>query len=282
MNPHFLPNAPLSTVAFAARVYLACYVAWWLFGATAAIANLRKNGWRALVLFCSAILMLFLPGIKNSLLLGAFFRPYKLDAYILWLDGSLGFQPSFLVARFFSSHPWLTTIEALVYMLMPHAILAVLAVYLWRASKTETWRMLRVALLNLVGAVPFYWLFPVCGPGYAFAGFPHTMPSHLQEVLSVAQLPNAIPSLHFSSALLIARFLWPWTGLRWFGIAFVVATAAATLGLGEHYAFDLVVAVPYTLGVYWLGARQWLSRSANAPSASDRRRHRVLLPAGPA
>lgn len=269
MNSHLIPNAPPSTVALSVQVYFVFYFAWLLLGITAAIGNFRKNGRRALVLLLSAGLMFFLPAIKNRLLLGTFFRPHKLDAYILRIDGLIGFQPSFLLGRFFRSHPWLTMFEAVVYMLMPHAILAVLAVYLWRASNAETWHMLRVALLNLVGAVPFYCLFPVCGPGYAFAGFPLTVPSHAHGVMDIAQLPNSIPSLHFSSALLIAWFLRRWIGLRWLGIAFVVATLAATLGLGEHYAFDLLTALPYTLGVYWLGTRLWCIRPVEQRSCVE-------------
>jgi hypothetical protein len=261
MNPHLMPNAPMSAVVLASRVYFLCYFAWWLLSMAAAASSFRKNGWRALVLLSSAVLMFFLPVMKNTLLLGVLFRPHKLDASVLWLDGLLGFQPSFLVGRFFSAHPLLTVIEAVVYMLMPHAILAALAVYLWLASSTEIWRMARVAVLNLVGVVPFYYLFPVCGPGYAFLGFPHTVPSDVHGAMTIPQLPNGIPSLHFSSALLVAWFLWPWAGLRWLAIAFVIATAAATLGLGEHYVFDLLVALPYTLGVYWVGTRQWHPRS---------------------
>jgi hypothetical protein len=262
MNPHFLPNAPPSSVVLSIQACLAFYFVWLFLSIAAAIRDVRRNGRRTLVLLLAACLMLFLPTLKNKILLGVLFRPNKLDAYILRIDGLLGFQPSFLLGRFFSAHPWLMTFEAVVYMFMPHAILAVLAIYLWWASGAETWRMGRVALLNLLGAVPFYCLLPACGPGYAFPGFPIDLPSHPGGIMSIAEVPNAIPSLHFSSALLIAWFLRRWAGLRWLGIAFLIATAAATLGLGEHYVFDLLAAVPYALGVYWLGTREWLSRSA--------------------
>jgi hypothetical protein len=32
----------------------------------------------------------------------------------------------------------------------------------------------------------------------------------------------------------------------------VPLTAVATLGSGEHYGLDLVFAVPYAVGMYWL------------------------------
>jgi hypothetical protein len=38
-------------------------------------------------------------------------------------------------------------------------------------------------------------------------------------------------------------------------LLYLMATALATLGFGEHYLFDLVIAVPYTVGVVSLARR---------------------------
>ena len=43
-------------------------------------------------------------------------------------------------------------------------------------------------------------------------------------------------------------FLWHWRLGKVIGIVFLVLTVVATLGSGEHYAFDLICAVPYTWG----------------------------------
>jgi hypothetical protein len=45
-------------------------------------------------------------------------------------------------------------------------------------------------------------------------------------------------------------------GTTWarLGLAFVFVTAFATLGLGEHYLIDLIVAVPFTVSVYALSS----------------------------
>jgi len=40
---------------------------------------------------------------------------------------------------------------------------------------------------------------------------------------------------------------------RWIGGAFLFLTAAATMGLGEHYFFDLVASLPYAVMVYKTG-----------------------------
>lgn len=57
-----------------------------------------------------------------------------------------------------------------------------------------------------------------------------------------------MPSLHFAWVLML---LWWTRGQRaWLRISaasFLILTALATLGLGEHYVLDLVVAVPFTV-----------------------------------
>jgi hypothetical protein len=94
---------------------------------------------------------------------------------------------------------------------------------------------------------------PAVGPAHAFAGYPYTVPGAAAPADGAR---NAFPSLHMSWAILMllhARKGWP----RWLGIAFVVMTVAATLGLGEHYCVDLLAAVPFTLGIDWLVRASW-------------------------
>src|SRR5262249_35207453 len=61
---------------------------------------------------------------------------------------------------------------------------------------------------------------------------------------------NAMPSLHMGWALLS---WWYCRGLSWWSksvaLAFLVFTFLATLGTGEHYLIDLVVAFPFALMV---------------------------------
>ena len=104
-------------------------------------------------------------------------------------------------------------------------------------------------------------VFPVTGPRYAFpAYFPGTEPPysvlsslHLQRIPVDWLIPrNGVPSLHFTWALLIwwnTRSLPRWA--RAIALAFVLATAFDTLATGEHYLFDLIAALPFSL---WMQA----------------------------
>ena len=98
-----------------------------------------------------------------------------------------------------------------------------------------------------------YAVCPATGPIYAFReGFPSRPPSASNLSLTLLAVPgavrNALPSLHFSTALLV---FWNTLGMRKaLRIAsglFLAGTGFAILALGEHYAIDMVVAVPFCL-----------------------------------
>lgn len=181
-------------------------------------------------------------------------RPYKLDLYVYWIDNLLGFQPSFALGRIVMGHLPMMILLTLSYELMPVAILAIFGAYLWLRSEVEALSMVPVFILNLALSVPFYLLFPVCGPAYAFPGFP-ALPGGpvVPHSILLNAPPNGVPSIHFSTALLI---LWYGRRLpfgRWIGGTYLVLTAAATMASGEHYLFDLLAGVPYAVMIYTLG-----------------------------
>src|SRR5438552_15151669 len=64
----------------------------------------------------------------------------------------------------------------------------------------------------------------------------------------VVGAPNAMPSLHMAWVLLV---WWYSRGLSWWergvAFAFLVFTVLATLGTGEHFLVDLVVAFPFAV-----------------------------------
>jgi len=97
---------------------------------------------------------------------------------------------------------------------------------------------------------------PAMGPLYAFPSqFPDHLPASVSlDAFSSTGVNNAMPSMHMSWALLV------WFGALELGAAaiglataVVGFTALATVGFGEHYLIDLVVALPVvaaTVGLY--------------------------------
>jgi hypothetical protein len=101
----------------------------------------------------------------------------------------------------------------------------------------------------------FYNLFPASGPRNLFrSNFPfHPFPIADLPRLALAPLAmpgprNAMPSLHLAWTLLA---WWYSRGLSWMeravAFAFLALTAFATMGTGEHFFVDLVVAFPFAL-----------------------------------
>jgi hypothetical protein len=205
-----------------------------------------------------AAVALVLPGIGMAYALNCAvnaLRPYKLDPYIFRLDGLLGCEPSFLAGQVVKALPHAAQVAlAMAYSLMPIEMVLLYWVYAWRFPG-ECRTLARVLIANLALAAPLYFLVPVAGPFYAFPGFPNLPPPLIPHPLRLHALPNGVPSVHFSTALLCAWYARRLAWGRWIGLLYVLATAAATMGFGEHYFFDLVAAVPYAAAIVRLEAR---------------------------
>lgn len=171
-------------------------------------------------------------------------RTARYDLYVYGLSCSFGY-PSFALGRVLLPHRWLSLILEMHYAALEVIITAVyLLYYVWYPSEKGV--VARSMIFSLVGALPIYYLFPVSGPRYAFAGFPRCPGPVTPHIINLTAVPNGVPSNHMSLALLCAAFLWRFRCGRAIGILFVVMTVVETLGFGEHYIFDLLVAVPYS------------------------------------
>ena len=184
-------------------------------------------------------------------------RPLKWDYYLFNLDGLLGFQPTFEIGRILSRHEWLAVAAQVGYNLLAAAILLLFGIYLWCRSQQEMVIFARTMILNLFAAVPLYFLFPAIGPHFAFPDFP-TFPSAVPVALVNMQgIINCMPSVHFSTALLIVWFSRKWRiGLICAAI-YAVIIVIATLGLGLHWATDLVGGGIYAVAIYKIGSLDW-------------------------
>ncbi len=181
-------------------------------------------------------------------------HPKVLDLYLYSFDASLGLQLPFLVGQRFVLWPWLGRVSALFYIGLPIPIALVYAGRLLRLREKALPSFVALLATGPVGVL-FYNLFPALGPVHLFL---QMFPWHPLLTRSVSRLlvvpvalpgaPNAMPSLHMGWALLA---WWYSRGLSWAerGVvfAFLIFTVLATLGTGEHYFVDLVVAFPFAL-----------------------------------
>src|ERR1700682_3241526 len=181
-------------------------------------------------------------------------HPKVLDGYLFSFDSSLGIQIPFIMGQAFSTWPWLRLVGILFYIGLPIPIALIYAGQLLRVREKAIPAMVAFLATGPVGVI-FYNLFPALGPAHLFGqGFPWhplTMAQSarlLAEPLAIAGPPNAIPSLHMAWVLLV---WWYSRGLSWWeraiALVFLFFTVLATLGTGEHYFVDLIVAFPFAL-----------------------------------
>ncbi len=242
------------------------------------LASLLLLGWRAwvstgedririLALLLPAILVvLFIPLTKDFHRIGIQLNPDPVDDLLYAADDSLGVQLSFEVGRLFEAVPLLDRLSNFVYSTLPLPFVVVLIMQ-WRSQRPSNgnifWDFQILAVLGFV----VYMLFPAVGPGVVFPDvFPHAPPSAAEVLGEWGTNPgkwggdwsdvarNCVPSLHTAWALMLwwhAQSLAGWVrGLTGYYLAF---TVLATLGSGAHYAFDLILAVPFALVVRAIG-----------------------------
>jgi PAP2 superfamily len=188
-------------------------------------------------------------------------HPKTLDLYLLSFDYSLRAEIVFAAGRIYWQHPWIHNASLLAYVGLAIPISLVYAGRLVRFGREALPAMLAFLITGPVGIL-FYNLFPACGPhalfqqGFPFHPFPMAVAPRLHlEAMVVAGPRNAIPSLHMAWVLLA---WWYSRGLSWFErlivLAFLLLTIFSTLGTGEHWFVDLIVAFPFALFIQAIAA----------------------------
>lgn len=214
----------------------------------------RSKYWHMLLF--SGLLIFYALCAESYLVLTATLEPITFDPLIYAFEATLGFQPSQLVAQLLLGlgDPQLR-FWWFVYGFISTALVCVYGFQL-RTGSRQPYTALKFLVVSGAMALVAYHFFPISGPRYLFSPqfFPHDLPTVAEVGLDPVLLKpfprNGMPSMHFGWALalwLMARFQSKL--VRWAYLGMLVLTILATLGLGEHYLIDLIVAVPFVLGL---------------------------------
>jgi hypothetical protein len=253
----------LAAVAFRLLHFKQAIMAWFSFAGLSSlfILGLRtvwaKDADRKLLLLAFVPSLLFVTSeyFADTLLQWtSAVHPKVYDLYLFSFDSSLRVQIPFLVGQAFSLWPSLRTAGLLFYIGLPIPIALIYAGRVLRMHEKAIPSFVAFLATGPVGIL-FYNLFPALGPVHVFGqAFPwHPLPPAqaarlLAEPIALSGAPNAIPSLHMAWVLLV---WWYSRGLSWWeravAFAFLFFTVLATVGTGEHYFVDLVVAFPFAL-----------------------------------
>lgn len=196
-------------------------------------------------------------------------HPKALDLYLYSFDSSLHLQPAFLMGQAYAKWQWFNNLGLFFYIGLPFTIAITYAGQVLRMGKKAIPIFAALFLVGPMGVL-FYNLFPALGPKYLFLERFPWQPLTIEqarrlflEPLAMPGMRNAMPSLHMAWVLLA---FWCSRGLsiyeRSTALAFVVFTVFATLGTGEHYFIDLIVAFPFAVFIQALCATQlrWRDR----------------------
>jgi hypothetical protein len=168
-------------------------------------------------------------------------HPLKFDYFLFYVDRNLGVS-AFSVARLFME--WQRSVLFQVYQSLTLAMIVWYGVNLRRKDGRPN-RLLIAYAVNFAIGCCLYLVLPACGPRHAFgAAFPAGDPVLPLILVKVDRWPNAIPSLHVSTAILFVLFAGKSRVLRCIAWVYLAGTVAATLAF-EHYTIDLIVAVPF-------------------------------------
>jgi hypothetical protein len=211
--------------------------------------------------------MLFPPlwSVGSTMVLGisAKMLPMTLDRYLFAVDGSYGFQASFLGAQFLLAHPWLLHTCAVCYFNLPIGMTVMYLLLQRKAGEKDANRFIQFAIYLAITGTSLYFACPAVGPGGAFHGaFPDRIPPApaLIQVFMPLAARNCMPSMHTAWILCIlwcAPHMARWMrAILW---AFAGFTLLYALSAGGHYLVDLFVAVPFTLAVRAGFRSEWKS-----------------------
>jgi len=216
------------------------------------------------ILIPAAALTFFVFVSQRLLNLAGLLFPNTADLYAYAFDGSLGFQPSFVIGRLFRDYPVVETVGRFTYYSLPIPMALVYAAHL-RRKKTAPLFIFELFMTAGILGYFLYLMFPATGPVYTvgseFPGSPLSLSDLHGLVLRTVPINwmiprNAMPSMHMTWAFLIWFNCKPLPRLaRALAFTLVLTIVFDTLGTGEHYFIDLVVAFPFAVAIQALCTR---------------------------
>jgi len=208
-------------------------------------------------------------GVSSFLEITPVIFPGTYDYQMYNVDAAFGHPSAKLTAWVASWPAFARHALSLIYDLIGWLYIPLIALAI-REGKGEALNIWRTYIYALGLAMFCYAFIPISGPLYAFG--PNIFPGQMDQLLRVPMgvttiapaLRNGMPSMHFTSAATIL-FICAAFRSKWYfsaAIVFLAATVLSTMGYGEHYLIDLVVALPYSvvISVLLIGPKRFLAQ----------------------
>lgn len=213
------------------------------------------------IVYVQLCFLVVLLGLATSTALDATkaLLPATYDYHVYRIDAAYGGFANWCARIFDLGAPLLQTVTLVGYGLLVLVFYVVLGLTL-REGRWQQLNVMRTFVVPFILASLFYSLVPVSGPIYAFfdGSFPHALPLITEVPAAKVVLPpffrNGMPSFHLTGAILVWMLSAALTRkiAFYFSAIMVLCVAWATMALGEHYALDLIVALPFAMSLGWL------------------------------
>ena len=159
--------------------------------------------------------------------------PLKYDPVLFRVDAALGFSNASIAVPL--QGVWRLPLVVIYNSMIPMMI----CWFLVTRYRNIRGSVVLAYVAELIAGPMLYAVLPACGPIYAFGALWLHPPTVTATTIRLAGMPNAFPSLHFWTALVLVFFA-PGKLWRTVALAFLAGTGLATLSTGEHYVIDLV------------------------------------------
>lgn len=180
--------------------------------------------------------------------------PWKYDLFLLRLDPFLGVSAA-SVARPLQGF-WRIPLNVTYQLMVPMMI----CWYLVTRNRNHRGSLVLAYVAEMMMGPLLFAILPACGPAYAFGSNWLNPPLATAHLIRLSAMPNAFPSLHLGTALVLVLYA---DGKLWRGISlmFFAGTALATISTGEHYLIDLVAGLAFGCFAANIGYRRFRSAS---------------------
>lgn len=222
----------------------------------AVIWMLRDEKDKARPLLVFALMLNLFYGYLLSVVMGKEdgLLPWKYDLFLLQLDASLGVSAASIALPLQGF--WRIPLNVTYQLMVPMMI----CWYLVTRNRSHRGSIVLAYVTELIMGPLLYAILPACGPAYAFGSSWLNPPLVTTHPIRFSGMPNAFPSLHLGTALVLVLYA---DGKVWRGISlmFFVGTALATISTGEHYIIDLVAGLAFGCFAANVGYRKLQSAS---------------------
>jgi hypothetical protein len=209
----------------------------------------EKDKTRPIVVF-ALVLNLLYPWLFTLVMGGeAGLLPWKYDHMLLRIDDSLGVSAAALALP-------LQGALRIPLLVVYKVVLPIMVLWLLLMRSPDRRGAFVIAYVAEMLAGPVvYAIVPACGPIYAFGAQWLHPPAVQANAIRLIGIMNAFPSLHIATAFVLVLFA---PGKLWRGVAlaFLGATALATLSTGEHYVVDLIPGLAFGCFAVSVGFRR--------------------------